>query len=288
MKKITEATRNQQLTKSINSQDYVPSNRQFGRNRYYRRTHSKLSNRIADYNNIDMDRFFKKDELFLSLGMLGETDAYQIDLLLKGVLKEIQNQLKRNEYKLEFKVIQAALLVVMNTKDIYSHCSCPDFRFTHDWQSRRNGTNSHPIPDDPLDRPPVERNPDDKKGVCKHINLLYSNPGLWSTKVASVIINYVKTSKKILPWNYINIIFPKIVGATYKEALEQKDIFNGLLLDKDKEEQREFSLKKKDLQIPFKRTNPEQKTKELISKEEEEENDKGNGNRGFYFQTRKA
>jgi hypothetical protein len=48
-----------------------------------------------------MNTFFKKDILDFSIQVRGETDNYLVKLKLVGILKELQEDMKKNPQKLE-------------------------------------------------------------------------------------------------------------------------------------------------------------------------------------------
>ena len=56
--------------------DTPQKNQAKGRNRFERRTHSKIYTNVAQYNNLDMNLFFKHDILLVGIKVIGETDEY--------------------------------------------------------------------------------------------------------------------------------------------------------------------------------------------------------------------
>lgn len=121
---ITEASRRDLIDKGKRGDSYSPKNQKKGRNRFERRRHSKIYTNVAQYNNIDMNAFFKKDLLIVGIKVIGETDEYIVKIKFEGVLKEIEREVKNNNNKLEFKNILTSLIRVFNTKDVFVSCSC--------------------------------------------------------------------------------------------------------------------------------------------------------------------
>ena len=62
METLQEDSRQQLLTKAKSGADYK-GDKSKGKNRYARRTKSKISSGTREYNNIDMNKFFLKDIL---------------------------------------------------------------------------------------------------------------------------------------------------------------------------------------------------------------------------------
>ena len=205
---ITEATRNASLNKSKSSAQ--------GKIRFNKRRRSKVLNRVNDYKKIDMNRFFKNDELELEVGIHGETDDYVVKIMLEGVLKEIQKDAVVGT-PIKLQQISRALVRAFNSEDVYFHCSCPDFKYRFDYWSTKNNTNSGP--QQPSNGKWI-RNPDDSLGSgCKHILLVLSN-SRWISKVASVINNYIKYIQNHQPGLYYDIIYPAIYGEEYTEPVQ--------------------------------------------------------------------
>ena len=127
---LLEKTRQELIDKSKSGADYSSSNQQRGRNRWERRKYSQVANSVRDYNNIDMDAFWKGDILEFGIKVRGETDDYVVTVLFEGILAELRREVAGNHNKLEFKCVLRALLKVFNTGDVYISCSClhPDTR----------------------------------------------------------------------------------------------------------------------------------------------------------------
>ena len=166
-----------------------------------------------------MNKFFKEDILEVAIPVTGETDSYTVTIRMEGVVKEIARNVKSNKNKLEFRTIVQSLTKIFNTANIYVKCSCPDYkyRFAH-W----NIVNNVSVDDTSKDPGPGKgiRNPKDDKGRgCKHVLLCLAN-GDWIMKVASVINNYIHYAEEKLQKPFLKLIFPKIYGIPYEEAID--------------------------------------------------------------------
>lgn len=81
---------------------------------------------IRNYNKLDMNSLFKADLLNFIIPIKGETNDYSVEILFEGVCKKIREELKRNNFKLEYKVIYRAIINAVNAGDILVACTCPD------------------------------------------------------------------------------------------------------------------------------------------------------------------
>lgn len=121
---LDEASRRDLIDKGKRGDQYVPSNRAKGKNRYERRKHSRIYTNVAQYNNLDMNLFFKHDILLVGIKVIGETDEYITKIKFKGILEEVAKEVKKNNNKLEFKTILTSLIRIFNTEDVFVSCSC--------------------------------------------------------------------------------------------------------------------------------------------------------------------
>jgi hypothetical protein len=190
-----------------------------GKNRFERKKHSQIAKTVKQYNKIDMNRLFKEDILEVAIPVTGETDSYTVSIRMEGVVAEIARNIKNNKNKLEFKTIVQALTKVFNSANIFVKCTCPDYkyRFAH-W----NIVNRVSVDDTSKDPGPGKgiRNPNDQLGRgCKHVLLCLAN-GDWIMKVASVINNYIHYAEEKLQKPFLKLIFPKLYGIPYDEAVD--------------------------------------------------------------------
>lgn len=214
---LLEKTRQELIDKSKKSDNYAKNNQGKGKNRWERRLHSSVANTVRDYNQIDMDAFFKADILDFVIKVKGETDNYSVQITFEEALKQIQDEIKRNKGKLEFKCILRALITAFNKGDVYVSCSCPDWYFRQSYWSTQGKYNSGtPQPDNGK----AIANPNDSKGGgCKHVNLVLGNLD-WLMKVASVINNYIYWAKDNIELQYSRYIFPQLYGMPYDKAIQ--------------------------------------------------------------------
>lgn len=232
---LNEAKRQDLLNKSKNADNYSVKNQSKGKNRYERRLHSHISSSVRDYNNINMDAFFKGDILEFGVLVNGETDNYTVTITFEGVLKELQREVKANNNELNFKCVLRALMSTFNNQDVYVSCTCKDFQYRFSYEATKQQYNSGT----PELRPAKITNPNDTKGAgCKHILLVLSNLD-WLMKIASVINNYIRYSKDYLQRNYADYIFPVVYGVPYNRAVQmsifdKEDIYGDAILPTDK------------------------------------------------------
>ena len=211
---LLELNRNQLINKSKNSDNYKDTSK--GRNRWERRNHSRIDRRVDQYNKIDMNTFFKKDELKVGINVHGETDDYIVTIRFNGALRSISDEIKRNNNKLEFKCVLIALQRTFNTGDVFVSCSCPDWKFRIAFQATKGGYNSG----QPEIRASNITNPQDTKGAgCKHINLVIGNID-WVMKIASVINNYIHYMEEHYQRLYADVIFPRLFNMPYQRAVQ--------------------------------------------------------------------
>ena len=211
---LLELNRNQLINKSKHSDNYKDTSK--GKNRWERRNHSKIDRRVDQYNKIDMNSFFKKDELKIGINVHGETDDYVVTIRFNNALKAIADEIKRNNNKLEFKCVLIALQRTFNNGDVFVSCTCKDWIFRQSYYSTRDGYNSGV----PETRASNITNPHDTKGGgCKHVNLVIGNID-WVMKIASVINNYIHYMEEHYQRLYADVIFPRLFNMPYQRAIQ--------------------------------------------------------------------
>ena len=200
-----------------------------GFQRFKKRVKSRVANSVKQYNAIDMNKLFKDDILTVDINVKGETDSYIVKISFGGFCQLLQDQIEKQEGKLDFKAVTRALILGFNKDDVYIKCSCPDaqYRFAY-WQTR-NGIISG---DEPENRPSDITNPNDTLGsACKHVLLVLSNTS-WLLKVGSTILNYIRYMEKHYQKLYADIIYPAVYGKEYEEPV-QLDLFDDDTLETD-------------------------------------------------------
>lgn len=215
---LLEVSRRQLIDKSKKGRAYSPKNQALGKNRWERKKWSKVANTTREFNSIDMNTFFKKDILIVNVPVNGETDNYIVKIKFEGVLKELQNNVKRNNNTLDYRTISQSLSRVFNNGDIYINCNCMDFRtrFNH-WSTVLGYSSSKP--ELRPNRFDWTNSNDDMGSACKHGNLVLSNLS-WMMKVASVINNYIHYAETFMQRQFADIIFPVIYGVKYPDAVQ--------------------------------------------------------------------
>lgn len=204
---LNEDTRTQLISKSKSSKK--------GKERFNRRTKSKVANTVKSFNQIDMNKLFKDDILTVNIPVQGETDNYIVRITFGGFLEILRDQIANKE-KLDFRDICRACIIGFNKDDIFISCSCPDFNYRFRYWTTKNNINSG----DPETRPSNITNPNDSLGsACKHILLILNNNS-WIIKVASVINNYIKYMEKHYQKAYYDIMYPVIYGKEYEEPVQ--------------------------------------------------------------------
>ena len=205
---LREDSRTKLLTKSKSSTK--------GKQRFNRRSKSKVANNVRQYNSIDMNKLFKDNILTVNISVKGETDDYTVKISFGGFLDILRDLLNDDVNNLNLRNITRALVTGFNRDDVYIFCSCPDFHYRFGYWATRNNLTSG----EPEDRPSNITNPDDKLGSgCKHILLVLSNNS-WLIKVASVINNYIKYMEKHYQKLYADVIYPAIFDKDYEEPVQ--------------------------------------------------------------------
>lgn len=169
-----------------------------------------------------MNKLFKDNILTVNVGVVGETDNYEVRMSFGGFLDMLNDEIKKNNDVFELKCIVRQLITGFNKNDVYIHCSCPDFKYRFQFWATRNQINSGQPQND---NGKWIRNPDDSLGSgCKHI-LLVLNNNSWLIKVASVINNYIKYAEKHMQKAFADIIYPQIYKKQY-DGNVQTSIFD--------------------------------------------------------------
>lgn len=202
-----------------------------GKNRYERRTKSKLASSVKHFNAIDMDKLFKSDILDVNIDVSGETNNYIVRISFSGFLDEFHNFIKnKNIVDIDRKTIAQALSRAFNNYDVLFNCNCKDFQYRHKY----NATQAGNLIGDPETRP-IRRdvyhvgglsaaNYDGSRGpACKHVTLALKDTS-WLIRVASVIYNYINYMKDHMEREYQKYIYPAIYQEPYPEDEIQLDL----------------------------------------------------------------
>ena len=211
-KVLLETTRQQLIDKSKSGQNY--NNKKI--NRWNRKSKISIANTVADYNQIDMNEFWKKDNLKFIVKVKGETSNYDVTIEFNKLHEKIQHYVAANKNKFNRDNVTKALMDAISSSDIKVECSCKDFIYRLSYYATQQGFKSGSRED----RPANITNPLNNKGACcKHI-LAVINNAMWIRNVASVIVNYANYAKEHMEYNYSRYIFPNIYGIPYNQAVQ--------------------------------------------------------------------
>lgn len=206
---LFEKTRNQLVSDSKKAQREID-----GKTRYEKRIKSRVGSSVKEYNNLNMNKFFKEDILDINIQIYGETDNYVVTLSFGEILNNLKDLVKDNE--LDLRDIVRAIVISFNRDNVYIHCSCPDFKYRFNYWATKKDLNSG----EPELRPAKITNPTDNLGDgCKHIMLVLANTS-WIIKTARVIYNYINYIKKNKQRLYADIIYPALYDKKYEEPVQ--------------------------------------------------------------------
>lgn len=226
---LKEDTRNQLVSKSKSVDIYKHNVR--GKNRFERKKFSKIATLVKNYNNINMDDFFKADLLTINIPVTGETSEYDVTLKVDGVVTEIAKNIKNNNNKLEYRTIVQALTKVFNMNQLKVKCSCDDFKYRYAHALIVSGDSVDGSDKDPGPGKTGMANSAGKG--CKHVLLVLNNLD-WAMKVASVINNYINYMAEHKRKLFLKFIFPKLYGVTAEEAIDEDIVPEDTKLESDK------------------------------------------------------
>ena len=236
MLKILEDTRTELINKSKNV-DIVKA---YDATRYQRRVMQKEYTDVSSYNKIDMTALFVSNLLSFIVPIHGETADYKVEILFEKICDDIKEELKRNNYKLEYKCIYRAIINALNKQDILISCTCADFKYRFAYEASKGGFNAGY----PETRPARITNPRNSKGTaCKHVLQVLSNLS-WAVNLATTIFNYIKYMQKNYTRKFVKIIYPAIFDIPYEEWTDDTNRYavgdNELANTMDREEDAEI------------------------------------------------
>lgn len=212
MRYIVEATRNQLISKSKKGARYKHGQG----NRWTAKSQCRVANKVIDYNEIDMNNFWKNDILKFNITVAGKTNTYTVAVELGGTLEKLKRLVRNNQNKFNADIVYTALLQGLNGDDIKISCSCPDYKYRFQYWSTKEKYNAGKEQNTPT----KITNPEDRLGAsCKH-TLAILNNAEWLHKIASVITNYANYCRDKMEYNYGKFIFPKIFDMTYEKAIQ--------------------------------------------------------------------
>ena len=209
---LSEDKRNQFIAKGKTGQKEKD-----GKTRYEKRMKSKVKKNVAQLNRLNFNDLFKKNIITLELEVVGETDTYTVTVSFGGFLDVLKRELSRIDgVKLDLKIIIKSLIQIFNNNDIYTRCTCDDFKYRHAFYFSKNNQIVGPKETIPSNK----TNPNDTLGAgCKHIMAVLSNMS-WIVSLGSVIYNYINYMEIHYKKMYADIIYPAIYGKKYEEPVQ--------------------------------------------------------------------
>lgn len=211
-KQLNEVKRQEIVNKSKTGLNYKNKNI----NRWVTKNKCSVLTQVKDYNQIDMNTFWKEDLLKFGVPIQGQTSNYIVTVEFKGILNRIKDKVQNNNATLTKNIIYTSLFEALNSNDVKINCSCADFKYRFAYQATRNGYKSGELEN----RESNITNPNNNLGAaCKHILAVLNNVE-WLQKIASVINNYIAYCKDNMEYNYSRFIFPKIYGVSYNTAVQ--------------------------------------------------------------------
>ena len=209
---LVEVTRQQLLNLGKNSAKYKGKNT----SRWTAKAKCSVANTVRDYNQIDMNKFWKDDILKFIVKVKGETDNYEVTVEFSKLSQKIQGYVKAAKNQFNRDIVTKALMNALSSSDVKISCTCSDFKYRISYWSSKEGAKSG----EQETRAANITNPSNNLGLCcKHILAVLNNVQ-WMRNVASVIVNYANYCKENLEYNYSRFIFPKIYGVQYNQAIQ--------------------------------------------------------------------
>ena len=210
---LQEKSRSDLLSKSMTAKP----TKAYNTTRFERRKLQTMKTSSSIFNKLDMNSVFKSDALSLEIPVEGETNTYTVTILFDGICKDIQRELKKNNYNLEFKVIYKAIVRAIKNQNMFIGCTCKDYKFRFQYiatKERYNALQAQLVP-------ATQTNPNNDQGAgCKHI-LKVLDELSWAMQLATALNNYILYMKKNKQKLFNDIMFRSIYGMPYRSAVEK-------------------------------------------------------------------
>ena len=210
---LQEKSRSELLSKSMTAKP----TKSYNTTRFERRKLQHMKTSASIFNKLDMNSVFKADNLSLEIPVEGETDNYIVTVLFDGICKDLQRELKKNDYKLEFKVVYKSLIRAVRNQNIFIGCTCKDYKFRFQYlatKGKYNALQAQLVP-------AVQTNPDDDQGAgCKHILRVLDDLS-WVMQLATALNNYILYMREHNEKLFNDIMFKAIYGMPYRTAIEK-------------------------------------------------------------------
>lgn len=210
---LQEKSRSDLLSKSMTAKP----TKAYNTTRFERRKLQTMKTSSSIFNKLDMNSVFKSDALSLEIPIEGETNTYTVTILFDGICKDIQRELKKNDYNLEFKVIYKAIVRAIKNQNMFIGCTCKDYKFRFQYiatKERYNALQAQLVP-------ATQTNPNNDQGAgCKHILKVLDDLS-WAMQLATALNNYILYMKKNKQKLFNDIMFRSIYGMPYRSAVEK-------------------------------------------------------------------
>lgn len=210
---LQEKSRSDLLSKSMTAKP----TKSYNTTRFERRKLQTMKTSASIFNKLDMNSVFKSDALSLEIPVEGETNTYTVTILFDGICKDIQRELKKNNYNLEFKVIYKAIVRAIKNQNMFIGCTCKDYKFRFQYiatKERYNALQAQLVP-------ATQTNPNNDQGAgCKHILKVLDDLS-WAMQLATALNNYILYMKKNKQKLFNDIMFRSIYGMPYRSAVEK-------------------------------------------------------------------
>ena len=210
---LQEKSRSDLLSKSMTAKP----TKSYNTTRFERRKLQTMKTSSSIFNKLDMNSVFKSDALSLEIPVEGETNTYTVTILFDGICKDIQRELKKNDYNLEFKVIYKAIVRAIKNQNMFIGCTCKDYKFRFQYiatKERYNALQAQLVP-------ATQTNPNNDQGAgCKHILKVLDDLS-WAMQLATALNNYILYMKKNKQKLFNDIMFRSIYGMPYRSAIEK-------------------------------------------------------------------
>ena len=210
---LQEKSRSDLLSKSMTAKP----TKAYNTTRFERRKLQTMKTSSSIFNKLDMNSVFKSDALSLEIPVEGETNTYTVTILFDGICKDIQRELKKNDYNLEFKVIYKAIVRAIKNQNMFIGCTCKDYKFRFQYiatKERYNALQAQLVP-------ATQTNPNNDQGAgCKHILKVLDDLS-WAMQLATALNNYILYMKKNKQKLFNDIMFRSIYGMPYRSAIEK-------------------------------------------------------------------
>ena len=210
---LQEKSRSDLLSKSMTAKP----TKSYNTTRFERRKLQTMKTSASIFNKLDMNSIFKSDALSLEIPVEGETNTYTVTILFDGICKDIQRELKKNDYNFEFKVIYKAIVRAIKNQNMFIGCTCKDYKFRFQYiatKERYNALQAQLVP-------ATQTNPNNDQGAgCKHILKVLDDLS-WAMQLATALNNYILYMKKNKQKLFNDIMFRSIYGMPYRSAVEK-------------------------------------------------------------------